>query len=148
MKRGMLMVAVLALMVGLVAWAARGQARDTPAREAEMVVLTAGEALPGGVLAGVWTNGLVYAASDEKELAIVGRVEAGAAEGAKALLRRGCFRWDNGGGTIGAEHIGREVYVWTNTAWTVCLEPLTAVTNVAGRVMDVDDGGVWVRSGY
>lgn len=123
--------------------------RDTPARTGDTVALTAGEALSAGELAGVWTNGLAYAAGLTKSLTVIGRTEASTASGAVAVIRRGVFRWDNGGDTVADKDIGATVYVWTNTAYTVCLTPLAAAaTNTAGTVVDVDTEGVWVRSGF
>lgn len=123
--------------------------RDTPRRTGDTVALTAGEDLDAGVLCGVWTNGHVYAAGLTKSLTIIGRAEAAADSGETAVIRRGVFRWDNGGDTVADKDIGATVYVWTNTAYTVCLTPLeAAVTNTAGTVVDVDTEGVWVRSGF
>lgn len=141
----MLMGALVVAGAGLVAVAAD---RDTPQRTGDTVALTAGEDLDAGVLCGVWTNGYVYAAGLTKSLTIIGRAEAAADSGETAVVRRGVYRWDNGGDTVADKDIGAIVYVWTNTAYTVCLTPLAAAaTNTAGTVVDVDTEGVWVRSG-
>lgn len=147
MKKMMMMVCALA-MIGATA-AALAADRDTPQRAGDSVALTAGEALAAGELGGVWTNGLVYAAGLTKSLTIVGRIEKTVAAGATVTLERGVFRWDNGGDTVADKDLGATVYVWTNTAYTVCLTPLSAAyTNAAGKVSDVDAEGVWVRSGF
>ena len=145
MKKIMLVYAALAA-IGMAAYAAD---HDTPQRTGDRVALTAGEALNAGEMGGIWTNGYVYAASLTKTLTVVGRIETKVASGATAILQRGVFRWDNGGDSVADKDIGSTVYVWTNTAYTVCLTPLSAsYTNSVGKVFDVDSSGVWVRSGY
>ena len=145
MKKMLIVCAAMAA-TGMAAIAAD---HDTPQRTGDRVALTAGEALNAGELGGIWTNGYVYAAGLTKPLTIVGRIEKAAASGATAVLERGVFRWDNGGDSAAVKDIGATCYVWTNTAYTVCLTPLSAAcTNAVGKVFDVDSSGVWVRSGY
>lgn len=147
MKKMILFMGALAVAGAMLA--AQAADRDTPARTGDTVALTAGEDLSAGELAGVWTNGLAYAADLDKSLTVIGRIEVPVDSGETALIRRGVFRWDNGGDTVADKDIGATVYVWTNTAYTVCLTPLSAAcTNAAGTVADVDADGVWVRSGF
>lgn len=144
MKKLMLFVAAMALVGPLAVQAAD---RDTPEREGAYVALTAGEALDAGVLAGVWTNGYVYAATTAKSLTIIGRVEKEAASGATVTLRRGVFRWVNGPTASADKDIGATCYV--SNSITISLDPPSAAyTNAAGKVSDVDSSGVWVRSGF
>lgn len=143
-KLFVLMMAALALGAG----AAKAADRDTPEREGKVVALTAGEALDAGVLAGVWTNGLAYKASVSKSLTVVGRTESAAASGATAVIKRGTFLWANGGSSLADRDIGGTAYVWTNTAYTVGTAYSASYTNSAGKIMDVDSSGVWVRSGW
>ena len=146
MKKVTLFACVLAV-VGAMAVSAAD--RDTPEREGSLVALTAGEALDAGVLAGVWTNGSVYAATTTKSLTIIGRVEKETASGATVTLKRGVFRWANGDSTLADKDIGATCYIWTNGSFTVSTAAYSVTcTNAAGKVFDVDSSGVWVRSGY
>lgn len=145
MRKLMLMAAAVVLL-GMTVKAEPD--RDTPQKAGGLVALVAGEALPAGVLAGVWTNGLAYAAGVSKALAVIGRTEGSAVSGGRVMVQRGVFRWD-AGDAVALKDIGATVYVWTNTAYTVCLTKLAAAaTNAVGKVFDVDTNGVWVRSGY
>lgn len=150
MKKSILYMSLLTAALTLAfCGEARAADRDTPQRAGDTVSLTAGEALDAGVIAGVWTNGQAYAATTAKALTIIGRTENEAAPGAAVTLRRGVFLWDNGD-TVASKDIGATVYVWTNTAYTVCLTPLSAAaTNSVGTVSAVESSGaVWVRSGF
>lgn len=138
-------LAIAAVVCGLGAAALFAADRDTPESEGLHTVITAGEAIGAGNLAGVWTNGLVYAATTAKSLTIIGRVERAVAAGEATVIKRGTYLLANGDG-IAAANIGATCYVWTNTAFTVAKTPLVQ-TNVAGTVTDVTDSGVWVRVG-
>lgn len=126
--------------------------RDTPARPGDTVALTAGEAIGAGWLCGVHTNGRAYAATTARGLRVIGRSEQSAAAGGPVVLRRGVFRWDaSPTGTVSLADIGKTAWVAkTNSAYTVSLAAPSGVAtnNAAGTIVDVDDAGVWVRSGF
>jgi hypothetical protein len=84
----------------------------------------------------------------------VGRCEAfvdngaGAADAVNVKIRRGTFRWANSsaGDAITAADIGTDCYIVDDQ--TVAKTNGTNTRSVAGKIMDVDALGVWVRSGY
>lgn len=141
---------ILLLCVGA-SFALMAAPRDTPETTGSYVALAAGEALDQGVLAGVGTDGKMYAVANDKALTVIGRVERTAASGARAIVRRGVFNWAQSGTNtanwVTAADIGKTVYVGA-TASTVSLTPGGAYTNSLGKVWNVDAVGVWVRSGF
>lgn len=147
MKKFMRMM-MAAGMVAAVAGAALQVAaaeRDTPERSGELVVLTAGGTLYAGEMVCVWSNSLAYAAADSANYAVVGRAENTAAAGEAVVVKRGVFRWVNAGG-FAAKDIGSLCYVHTNTAYSVTTAVIASSDVKAGRIVDVESGGVWVDS--
>jgi hypothetical protein len=143
MQKAMVTVTVMVALACLAP--ARAADADTPERRGDYAAVTAGEAVAAGAPAGVWTNGLGYAAAADREVAVIGRAE-GAAAGKTLLIRRGTFRWANAGGVTDAD-IGKAVYLAPGAAWAAAPAPAAgAATNALGRVADVDAAGVWVRS--
>lgn len=146
-KIGMMMFAA-ALLIGAMPMTARAADHDTPEIRGEMFHATSGEALYAGELAGVWTNGYLYAATVDKSLTIIGRTEFTVASNVTAIVKRGVFRWDNGDSSLTSADIGSTCYIWTNTAYTVSTAYSAANTNAVGKIFQVDSDGVWVRSGF
>jgi len=92
--------------------------------------------------------GNALAAADTAGLRVLGRVEAdadnsgGAAGAVNALIKAGCFRWDNSAtGVLSNVHLGKECFVENSS--TVSSAPGTNGI-VAGIVRRVDSDGVWV----
>lgn len=135
------------VLLAPVLFLARGAERDTPEIEGIYMGTVAGENLPAGVLAGIWTNGLAYAAQDTKALVAVGRVEQGAESGGRVTLKRGVFLWD-ATSRIGAADLGKIVYMVADNPGVVSLTPGVS-SNIAGVVWGVTGGSnAWVRCGF
>lgn len=129
----------LVLLCGMTAFAAD---RDTPERTGQFVQLTAGAAIAKGeMVAMLSSDAKAYPAADTASYAVLGRAEKAAAIGESVLVKRGTFRWTNGGSFTVAD-IGKLAYVKDATAiWKAA----SATNDIpAGRVIDVDSYGVWV----
>lgn len=138
-------------MLGMIACAsffvALGMDRDTPEIEGVRLTVPAGENLPAGVLAGIGTNGLAYAATQAKSVHAVGRVERAALAGEPVTLKRGVFLFD-APQLVSSADIGKTVYMVSENAGAVTFST-EAGTNVAGVVWQATGGSnAWVRVGY
>lgn len=136
-------------MLGMIAYAsffvALGMDRDTPEIEGVRLTVPAGENLPAGVLAGIGTNGLAYAATQAKSVHAVGRVERAALTGEPVTLKRGVFLFD-APQLVSSADIGKTVYMVSGNAVTFSTGE---GTNVAGVVWQATGGSnAWVRVGY
>ena len=97
-----------------------------------------GNATPGATATGCLGIGRVEETADNA---------AGQAGDKSVTVRFGVFRWANSGSTdaIGLADIGNDCYVVDDQ--TVAKTSGTNTRSVAGKVVDVDALGVWVRSG-
>lgn len=138
-------VMMAAVMVASVAGSAFAAERDTPERSGDVVGLTAGGTVYAGEMVCVWSNSLAYAAADTSGYAVVGRAENTVAAGDVVMVKRGVFRWANKG-SFADKDIGSLCYVHTNTAYSVTTAAIASADVKAGRIVDVDTGGVWVDS--
>jgi hypothetical protein len=152
MKRMSWLVAVLAAVAMLAQQAgatALSANRDTPMRSGELVTIVAAS---NHIYAGsiVCENGsaAAVAAADASGYAVIGRAEAevdntGVNYSATrtVTVRRGVFRWANGG-TFTDANIGDLAYVSDDQ--TVTTAAAATYDIVAGVIIDVDADGVWV----
>jgi hypothetical protein len=129
--------------------------RNTYRKDAELIVLPAAAAKTFfvGALAALDAAGRATPGATATTLKGLGRVEdfvnnsAGAAGAADVTIRRGTFRFANSaaGDAITAAEIGSDCYIVDDQ--TVAKTSGTNTRSIAGRVMDVDALGVWVRLG-
>jgi hypothetical protein len=122
----------------------------TPQRDGSLVSLTqASNHIYAGSIVAVDSAGKAVPASDATGLKVVGRAEvasdnvtAATYSATKALnVRRGVFRWANGGSFTDA-HVGDLAYVADDQ--TVTTAASVTYDIVAGVIIDVDTDGVWV----
>ncbi len=146
-------VALAAVSVGILAHAtALTDNRDTPMRSGEFLSLTQAS---NHIFAGsiVCENGSAAAVpgADASGYVVVGRAEtesdntAASYSSTRAItVRRGVFRWANGGSFTDA-NIGDTCYVADDQ--TVTTAALATYDVAAGTIVDVDSDGVWVDTG-
>jgi hypothetical protein len=127
---------------------------DVPEKLGDYVYLplAANAILYSGVLAAVDASGNLNPASDTAGLAVIGRFEGpdtsntgGAAGAMSGRVKRGIFGYQNaaGGNALTAASIGQALaYVYDDQ--TVGIAGGTAHTIIAGVVVDISDGYVWV----
>lgn len=130
--------------------------RPTPNRTGELLELPAAAAKKffAGALACLDAAGRATPGATATTLKGLGRVEAyadnsaGAAGALTVKIRMGCFRWANSASTdaITTAEIGTDCYVVDDQ--TVAKTSGTDTRSIAGKVVDVDAQGVWVRSGF
>jgi hypothetical protein len=130
--------------------------RTTPDRKGEILELPAAAAKKffAGALAALDAAGRATPGAVATTLKGLGRVEAyadnsaGAAGAITVKIRMGCYRWNNSasGDLITTAEIGTDCYIVDDN--TVAKTNGSATRSVAGKVIDVDAQGVWVRSGY
>jgi hypothetical protein len=145
LSRSILIAAAIALVavLGIQARAtALSAARDTPMRDGSLLSLTieTGATIYAGGMVAI-TNGKAVAASDANGLIVVGRAEASGDAGDVINVRRGVFRWANGG-SFTAANIGSFAYIADDQ--TVTTAGSATYDIIAGLIVDVDTVGVWV----
>jgi len=111
-----------------------------------------GETLYAGALVALDSQGRAVAGKTATGLTARGVAEAfvdnsGGSNGDKDVpVRRGVFRWANDGtDTIDRTHIGSDAYIVDDE--TVAANDGSGTRSVAGKIIDVDDDGVWVETG-
>ncbi|SIP96031.1 hypothetical protein [Bosea sp. TND4EK4] len=129
--------------------------RNTPTRKSDLLERPAAAAKRyyAGALLALDANGRLVPGATATTLKGVGRCEgfvdnaAGADDAVTVKVRRGSFRWNNStaGDAITAADIGADCYIVDDQ--TVAKTNGTNTRSVAGKIMDVDAQGVWVRSG-
>ncbi|MCR9218935.1 MAG: hypothetical protein NXI21_01795 [Alphaproteobacteria bacterium] len=128
--------------------------RNTPRRDGETFhypVAAATVCFAGGLAA--LAAGVAAPAATATGLVALGRFEArvdnsaGAAGDLKAEVRPGVFRWGNsaGGDEIALSDVGALAYIVDDQ--TVAKTDGTGTRSAAGRIVDVDAQGVWVKTG-
>ncbi|CAN5129881.1 hypothetical protein BH10PSE8_BH10PSE8_01010 [soil metagenome] len=130
--------------------------RTTPSRKGEYLDLPAAAAKKfyAGALGALDAAGRATPGANATTLKGLGRVEAyvdnsaGAAGDVKVRIRMGCFRWANSasGDLITAADIGANAYIVDDQ--TVAKTDGGTTRSIAGKIVDVDAQGVWVRSGF
>lgn len=130
--------------------------RATPVRNGELLELPAAAAKKffAGALVALDAAGRATPGALAATLKGLGRVEAyadnsgGAAGDIAVKIRMGCFRWANSGSgdLITTADIGADCFIVDDQ--TVAKTSATNTRSVAGKVVDVDALGVWVRSGF
>lgn len=130
--------------------------RATPDRKGEVLELPAAAAKKffAGALGALDAAGRATPGAVATTLKGLGRVEAfadnsaGAAGAITVRIRMGCFRWANSasGDAITTADIGADAYIVDDQ--TVAKTNGTNTRSVAGKIVDVDAQGVWVRSGF
>lgn len=130
--------------------------RNTPRRDNDILVRPAAAAKKfyAGALGAIDANGRATPGATATTLKGVGRIEryvdnsAGADDAVTVEIRRGTYRWNNSaaGDAITAADIGADCYIVDDQ--TVAKTHGTNTRSVAGKIMDVDAQGVWVRSGH
>lgn len=122
---------------------------DTPERPGDSISLpvAASTKIFAGTLVALNTSGNAVPASDTTLLVVVGRAEAdvdnsaGSAGDLSVVVKRGVFRFANSGtNAVDADDKGKFAYVEDDQ--TVAETSTHKVK--AGRVLDVDDDGVWI----
>lgn len=103
-----------------------------------MVVLDAGVAAPGRTATGLIAVGVAEETVDNS---------AGAAGDLNVPVRKGVYRFGNSAAAdlIALDDVGVDCYIVDDQ--TVALTDGTATRSVAGKIVDVDSTGVWVRIG-
>lgn len=130
--------------------------RTTPDRKGELLELPAAAAKKffAGALAALDAAGRATPGAVATTLKGLGRVEAyadnsaGPAGAISVKIRMGCFRWNNSAAAdaITTADIGANAYIVDDQ--TVAKTDGTTTRSVAGKIVDVDALGVWVRSGF
>jgi len=149
-------ILIFAMTLAFMAWAVPAKERNTQRSNPAQTALVAGEDVPAGVIAVVWTNGLCYAAADTNALAgarVVGVVVHPAQAGGILLAQRGKFRLDNAGAALTAADIGSDVYVAGPASVTTqaAAEQDIAAGKLSGMATSNTDGtnnAVWVNIGW
>ena len=130
------------------------QDRNTPRRAGEDFShpVAAATTIFAGSLVALNAAGNAIPAATATGLIVIGRAEervvnAGAAGVERVPVRRGVFRWANSTSTdeITRAEIGDDC--WAVDDQTVAKTSATNTRSVAGKIVDVDAQGVWVRSG-
>jgi hypothetical protein len=128
--------------------------RNTRRRTGDQVddPVAGGETVYAGALVVLDSNGYAAAGRTATGLSARGMAEAfvdnsGGADGDRNVaLRRGVFRWGNDGtDTIDRTQIGADAYIVDDE--TVAANDGSGTRSVAGKIIDVDDDGVWVETG-
>lgn len=130
--------------------------RATPDRKGEVLELPAAAAKKffAGALGALDAAGRATPGATATTLKGLGRIEtyvdnsAGAAGAVNVRIRMGCFRWANStsGDLITTADIGADCFIVDDQ--TVAKTNGGTTRSVAGKVVDVDALGVWVRSGF
>lgn len=149
-------ILILMMTLAYAAMAVPARERNTQRSNPAQSELVAGEDIPAGVIAAVWTNGLCYAASDTNALAgarVVGVVAHPAQAGGILLAQRGRFLLDNAGASLTAADIGADVYVAGPSSVTTAAgaEQDIAAGKLSGMATSNTDGtnnAVWVNVGW
>lgn len=126
--------------------------RNTPMRDGEVVSLgvAASKRIYAGALVARDAGGYATPGATATGLVGIGRAEARAdntsgADGDMSVeVRKGVFQFANsqGGDAITTADIGADCYIVDDQ--TVARTDGTGTRSVAGKVFDVDSGGVWV----
>ncbi len=102
-----------------------------------IVVMEGGVAKPGKTATGLVVLGIAEETVDNS---------TGAAGAKSVTPRRGCFRFVNlGSDPVTAADVGQDV--WLVDDQTIAKSSGTATRSAAGKLIDVDDVGAWVRIG-
>lgn len=127
--------------------------RDTQAREVNFLPapLAADVKVYAGGLGALDASGNLTPGAAATTLKKSGRIRAtvdntgGSAGAVSGDIELGCFRWDNSTSTdaITRADIGSNCYIVDDQ--TVAKTNGTNTRSVAGQIIDVDAGGVWVR---
>jgi hypothetical protein len=119
------------------------------ARDFEWPVATATKIYAGAIVC-INSSGYATKGATSTTLKTVGvaqeQVDNAGADGDKTIkVRRGCFRFANSsaGDAIARADIGADCYVVDDQ--TVAKTNGTSTRSVAGKIRDVDSGGVWVE---
>ncbi|MTW19098.1 hypothetical protein GJ689_23140 [Rhodoplanes serenus] len=130
--------------------------RNTPTRAADVFepLVKGGTLIHAGSLVCHDANGWAVPGTVATTLVAIGRAEAradnsnGVDGDIRARVRRGVFRWANSlaGDAISAADIGSACYVVDDQ--TVARSDGASTRSRAGTIVDVDDIGVWVLTGY
>ena len=144
----MLLLAAMVLMFAEVAAQAANltAARDTATREGVSFDLTVKDAeiIYAGALVAIDSNGEAVNAIDTNALIVIGcamETVDNTDDGETIEVRRGVYRWTNGGSLTDA-NIGAFAYVEDNQTVTTAADADNDI--IAGVIVDVDASGVWV----
>lgn len=115
---------------------ARDVAASTKIYQGTLVVLNAGYAAPGSSALNLIADGRATKTVDNT---------GGAAGAIKLEVEKGVFRFANSASTdlISRTEIGKTAYIVDDQ--TVAKTDATGTRSAAGKIMDVDAAGVWVR---
>ena len=123
--------------------------RNTPIRVGDSVIhpVAAGAKIYAGALVAINAAGFAVPGSSSSNLVAVGRADKridnlGGLDGNQAVrVRRGIFQYANAGGSITRADIGKNCFIASDYGVS------KTGNSVAGKVIDIDDGGVWVEMG-
>ncbi|MEX2480203.1 MAG: hypothetical protein WD928_05015 [Gammaproteobacteria bacterium] len=129
--------------------------RNTPRADGdvESYGVAAAALIYAGAIVALSATGFATPGATATTLVTVGRAEErvdntdGAAGDVKVRVRRGVFQFANSAGAdeITAAEIGDDCYIVDDQ--TVAKTDDTGARSVAGKVVQVDDNGVWVKLG-
>lgn len=126
--------------------------RNTRARNGEFIGagLKAATILYAGAMIAITVGGLLVPASADPTLTVLGRSpsrfdnSAGADSAITASIERGIFNWDNSANADAITLANVDQLCYAVDDHTVALTDGGGTRPVAGRIFDVDAGGVWV----
>ena len=130
------------------------EARDTPRTNAEFyyIPVAATTTCYQGTIACIDATGYATPGATSTTLKAVGRFEetlinAGSAGAVSINVRAGVYRWENSASTdtITIADVGNDCYIVDNQ--TVAKTSGTSTRSIAGKVVKVDEKGVWVLTG-
>lgn len=110
---------------------------STTLYQGALVVMDSSLAVPGRTATGLTAVGISEATI----------VNSGADGAARASVKRGVFKFANhGADAVVAGDVGQNCYIIDDQ--TVAKTSASSTRSIAGKVIDVDSDGVWVRVGY
>lgn len=126
--------------------------RNTPERDGKILVVPIGKVcIYGGTLVALDANGHAIPAKKAAEMTVIGRAEetvdnsGGTAGGMTITVKRGVFKWDNDSSAsnkVKPAHLMKDCYVVDE-----CTVTSSATgSSVAGKVIAIDDEGVYVET--
>lgn len=126
--------------------------RNTPERQGKIISAPMGKVcIYGGKLVALDANGNAIPAKKEEGLTVIGRAEetvdnsGGTAGGITIRVKRGVFKWSNdptAENKVNQSHLMKPCYVLDDCTVT----SLETDTSLAGKVIEVDDEGVYVET--
>lgn len=127
--------------------------RNTTERQGKRLVLPvlAGAVINAGCYVALTATGFAKEGAVAADLIGIGRAEetvdntAGADGDVFVEVKQGCFKWDNDtADAVSLTNVSKDCYIVD--ANTVSISSDTNARSIAGKVLGVDDDGVWVKT--